>query len=85
MSLITIFIFYFLKILFIYSRETQRERMRHRQRGKQAPGREPDVGLHPGSGIMPQPKTEAQLLSHPCVPVLLPFLKIKSKSNQSKE
>ena len=49
----------FLKILFIYSRETQRERERererergrdtHRQREKKAPCREPDVGLDPRS------------------------------------
>ena len=36
-----------LKILFIYSWETQRERQSHRQREKQAPHRQPDVGLHP--------------------------------------
>ena len=30
-------------------RERERERQRHRQREKQAPCREPDVGLHPGS------------------------------------
>ena len=44
-------ILFFLKILFIYSQETQREteRQRHRQREKQAPCREPDVGLDPRS------------------------------------
>ena len=41
--------FVFFKILFIYSRETQRKSQRHRQREKQAPCREPDVGLDPGS------------------------------------
>ena len=39
----------FLKILFIYSRETERERQRHRQREKQAPCREPNAGLDSGS------------------------------------
>ena len=41
------FFFFFLKIVFIYSWETHREkeRQRHRQREKQAPCREPDVGL----------------------------------------
>lgn len=29
--------------------DTGRERQRHGQREKQAPLREPDVGLHPGS------------------------------------
>ena len=42
-------IFIFLRFLFIYSWETHRERQRHRQREKQAPCREPDVGLHLGS------------------------------------
>ena len=30
-------------------RDTHRERQRHRQREKQAPCREPDVGLDPGT------------------------------------
>ena len=30
-------------------RDTDRERQRHRQREEQAPRREPDVGLDPGS------------------------------------
>ena len=38
--------------------EKERERQRHRQREKQAPCREPDVGLHPWSpGSRPGPKT----------------------------
>ena len=42
---------------------------RHRQREKQAPYREPDVGLDPGSpGSRPEPKAGAQLLSHSGVP-----------------
>ena len=43
--------FFFFKILFIYSWETEREResQRHRQREKQAPHREPDAGLDPRS------------------------------------
>ena len=37
--------------------DTERERQRHRQREKQAPCREPDVGLNPGSpGSRPGPK-----------------------------
>ena len=42
---------------------------RHRQREKQAPHREPSVGLDlrtPGS--LPEPKADAQPLSHPGVP-----------------
>ena len=58
-SLIWIF-YFFLKILFIYSWETQRGRQRHRQREKQAPCREHDTGS------WPEPK--AQPLSHPGAP-----------------
>ena len=49
-----------------------RERQRHRQKEKQAPCREPDVGLDPGTlGSRPEPKADTQLLSHPGVPLLL--------------
>ena len=69
----------FIKLLFIYSWETQKERQRHRQREeKQAPCKEPDVGLNlgnPGSG--PEPKVDAQLLSHPGVPRKSPCFSIK--------
>ena len=46
-----------------------RERQRHRKREeKQAPCREPDVGLDPRTlGSRPEPKTDAQPLSHPGV------------------
>ena len=38
-------------------KEREREGHRHRQREKQAPCREPDVGLNPGSpGSHPGPK-----------------------------
>ena len=57
--------FLFLKILFIYSWERQR----NRQREKQAPCREPNGGLNlRTSGSHPEPKADAQLLSHPGVP-----------------
>ena len=50
--------FFFLRFyLFIHERYIERERRRHRQREKQAPCREPDVGLDPGSpGSCPGPK-----------------------------
>ena len=64
--------FFFLRFyLFIHDSHTERERerQRHRQREKQAPCREPDVGLDPGSpGSRPEPKVDAQLLSHPGAP-----------------
>ena len=47
------------------------------QREKQAPCGEPDMGLNPGTlGSHPEPKTDAQLLSHPDVPELVGFKKI---------
>ena len=62
-------LFFFFKILFIYSWETQRERQRHRQREKQAPWGDPDVGLNPRiPGSRPEPKADAQPLSHPGAP-----------------
>ena len=46
-----------------------REKQRHRQREKQAPSGEPDVGLNPRTpGSCPEPKVGAQPLSHPGVP-----------------
>ena len=52
----------------------QRERQRHRQKEKQAPCREPDVGLDPGTtGSYLEPKADAPLLSHPGVPVNSPL------------
>ena len=63
------YLFILKKILFIYSRETQRERGAEiRQREKQAPYREPYAGLDPGSpGSRPGPKSVASVakpLSH---------------------
>ena len=49
--------------------ERERECQRHRQREKQAPCREPDVGLDPRTpGSHSGPKAGAKLLSHPGVP-----------------
>ena len=42
---------------------------RERQREKQAPCREPEVGFDRGSpGSCPGPRTGAELLSHPGIP-----------------
>ena len=56
--------------LFIHERHRERERKRHRQREKQAPRREADVGLDPGSRdhALRQRQIDAQPLSHPGVP-----------------
>ena len=46
--------------------DTERERRRHKQREKQAPCDEPDAGLDSRStGSRPEPKADAQPLSHP--------------------
>ena len=50
-------------------KDTERERQRHRQRENQALWRDPDVGLDPRTpGSCPEPKADAQPLSHPGVP-----------------
>ena len=47
-----------------------RERERHGQREKQAPCREPNAELDPRTpGSHPEPKADAQPLSHPGVPI----------------
>ena len=46
-----------------------KERQRHRQIKKQAPCREPDVGLNPRTpGSQPEQKADAQPLSHSGIP-----------------
>ena len=58
-------LFFFLRF-YLFIHERHRERQRHRKREKQAPCREPDVGLAPGtSGSCSELKADAQLLSHP--------------------
>ena len=54
---------------------SNRKRERHRQREKQAPHREPDVGLDPRSpGSCPGLKADAKPLSHPGIPKMLQVL-----------
>ena len=67
-SFMTLFIFK--DFIYLFTKATERKRQRHRQREKQAPYREPDVGLNPGTpGSHPEPKADTQLLSHPGVPL----------------
>ena len=48
-----------------------RARQRHRLREKQAPCREPDVGLDPRTpGSRPEPKADAQPLASLIMPIL---------------
>ena len=50
------------------------ERQRHRRREKQAPCREPDSGLDPGTpGLYPGPKAGTKPLSHPGIPNIFIF------------
>ena len=47
-------------------KDTEKEGQRYRQRKKQTPCGEPSVGLNPRTlGSCPEPKADAQLLSHP--------------------
>ena len=65
---------FFLKIFYLFMRDTHKERQRHRQREKQAPFREPDVGLDPRTpGSRPELKADAQPLSHSGVPIVKKF------------
>ena len=51
--------------------ETQREKQKHRQREKQAPGRQPNAGLDPRTPrSCPELKADAQPLSHPGAPLV---------------
>ena len=60
-------------------------RQRHRQREKQAPCGEPDVGLDPRTpGSQPELKADAQPLSHPDAPVPV-FLKAQKKQAVSQK
>ena len=48
----------FKDFVYLFMRDTQRQR--HRQRGKQAPCREPHTGLHPRApGSRPERKADA--------------------------
>ena len=79
-SVLVPFVYFFLRFyLFIHERHThtererererEREGQRHRRSEKQAPCREPDVGLDPGSpGSRPGLKAGAKPLSHPGIP-----------------
>ena len=47
-------LFYFFQVfIYLFMRDRERERQRHKQREKQAPCREPDVGLDPLTRITP--------------------------------
>ena len=57
-----------LKRCYLFMRDPERERQRHRHREKQAPCGDPDVGFDSRTqGSRPEPKADAQPLSHPGV------------------
>ena len=65
-------------------RERERERQRHRQREKQAPCREPDTGLDPGTpGSRTEPKSDAQPLNHPGTPIMVTLKSLSDDINMS--
>ena len=64
-------------------RDTKREGQRHRQREKQDPCGELHVGLDPRTrGSQPEPKADAQPLSHPGAPFWDVFLPLRDKETQ---
>ena len=68
--------------------DTDRERQRHtgRERQKQAPCREPDAGLDPGTpGSHPGPKAGTKPLSHPGIPLPVGLIEQMDKSFESPE
>ena len=66
------FYFNFFERFYLFMGGICRERQRHRQKEKQAPCREPNAEFYPGTpGSRPEPKADAQLLSHSGVPVFL--------------
>ena len=61
---------YFLDFIYLFMRYT--ETQRRKQKEKQAPCGEPDVGLHTRTpGSRPEPKASAQSLSHPGIPYFI--------------
>ena len=59
-------------------RDTEKEAETQAERGEQALGKEPDVGLGPGNpGSRPEPKADIQPLGHPGVPTSLKFCSAK--------
>ena len=62
---------------------THTQRQRHGQRAKQAPCKEPDVGLDPGTpGLRPGPKAGTKPLSHPGIPRFVCF---KERTQEQEE
>ena len=70
----------------IHERHTHTQRQRLRQREKQAPCREPNVGLNSRSpGSRPEPKADTQWLSHPGVPFFFFFKDLRESMGAGSE
>ena len=55
--------------MYLFMRDTEREKEREPETQAEAPCREPDVGLDPRTpGSCPEPKADAQPLSYPGAP-----------------
>ena len=68
--------------MYLFMRDTQRER--ERQREKQAPYREPDVGLDPRTlGSRPELKADAPPRSHPGAPYFMSCFSTRSAEQAS--
>ena len=62
---------FFLKFIYLFMRDTEKEKQRHRQREKQALRGEPNAGLNPRiRGSQPELKADTQPLSHPGIPAI---------------
>ena len=62
--------------LFIHERQREEGRDTGRGESRLLAGSLPDVGLDPRTpGSRPEPKADAQLLSHPGVPYMIFFIK----------
>ena len=60
---------FFKDFIYLFMTERERESQRHRKREKQAPCRESDVGLDPGTpGSHPGPKAGTKPVNHPGIP-----------------
>ena len=70
LSLISTFLQNFIYLFISHAHtNTNTQREREGQREREAPCREPNVGLNPRTpGSLPEPKADAQPLSHPGVP-----------------
>ena len=63
------FVLFFKDFIYLFMRDTDRERQKHKQREKQAPCRKPNAGLDPRTlESCPEPKADTELLSHPGIP-----------------